>query len=284
MPAKFFIFQMTPDLFRREPRNVGVVVEANGHTAARFFAEGLNGDIDGRRIKALPSPSAYRQWVKYWRRTLQKGGIPALVESAAEDRAHFQMIEGGDVDGIGDDSARRVADYLYGLLVSDGGLQEALGISPETEEALASSLNDEIIRALSARSIFAGNSDDLAFVPHPVRTGVRVEGSRGLPYEPDFVQQNGALWVIETVDLGMRGRERVKEHAGLAAYMFNDLRQRYGNEVQPIAVVRGDEAAVDDEASTFALRLLRNEGEIVRWWKPDEQSAFIAERQRVAMA
>ena len=47
MSAKYWIAQHVADLFRNEPKNIGVVVDAVGIKKARFFGEAdASGGID----------------------------------------------------------------------------------------------------------------------------------------------------------------------------------------------------------------------------------------------
>src|ERR1035437_7417771 len=110
MSAEFLIVQHFSDPFRREAKNVGVFVRMNGDTKARFFGEVLPGDIDGRRIRMLPFPDAYSQWINYWRRILKNRPGTAWDEAKNTAIHHYQVIDGGEVDRIGDDSIDDVLD------------------------------------------------------------------------------------------------------------------------------------------------------------------------------
>lgn len=281
MGAKYHIFQMIPDLFRREPRNVGVVAELNGHFAARFLGETDVGDMDGRKIRSLPEPAVYRQWISYWRRTLNSGGVDALV-TARTRPGHFHMICGGEVTDTGEDSVSAVADYLYSLLVSEGGFSEAVGEGVPKE--VNTTLIEEVEQELARLNILESAGEQVsAFALHPVQRRVEVRGANNAPYRPPFVQRNGALYVIETADLDTRQRSRIREHAGHAAYMFSDLRRELKDQMHAISIVYGTEDTLDDEAAAFTLNVLANESEVIHWWKENERGSFLEERRRVAV-
>lgn len=55
-----------PDLRRREPRNVGVVVFGHGQTRMRFLGQRPDGSINARHA-AVGEPEVYRGWIDYWR-------------------------------------------------------------------------------------------------------------------------------------------------------------------------------------------------------------------------
>jgi hypothetical protein len=283
MAAKYHIFQMTPDPFRREPRNVGVVVELHGRTAARFVAENEKGEIDGRKLRSIPHGNVYKQWVTHWRRQLRAGGLDALLAPPKRAISQFQIVSGGEVDGTGKDSVSDVADYLYSMIVSEGGFREAIGESPQQE--VNASLIQELERAFSTSQIMEGMHEQVsAFARHPVQRDVQVRGASRAPYRPPFYQKNGLTYVIETADLETRFRARIREHAGHAAYMFADLRREYQDDLRPISVVHGSGDTLQDEAAEFTLTVLRNESQVVRWWVEDERERFLAERRAVALS
>jgi hypothetical protein len=114
MVARYWIAQHVEDLFRNEPRNVGVFVRVGSSVAARFFGEVEGGGIDGRKLKSLPYPDVYRQWVEYWRDQVASGREKFEQVSGS----HYWVVEGGAVSDIDRDSADEVAAYLYSLLVS----------------------------------------------------------------------------------------------------------------------------------------------------------------------
>lgn len=61
-----------PDLRRREPRNVGVVLFAGSQTLMRFRGQRPNGSIDGRSARAAEL-EVYKGWIAYWQYLAQSG-------------------------------------------------------------------------------------------------------------------------------------------------------------------------------------------------------------------
>ena len=141
MSAKYWVFQYVADLFRNEPRNVGVLVQIGERKAARFLAENSAQQIDGRKISNWPHRDVYRQWVEYWRRELDCEGMDALLKTSG---VHYRVAEGGRVTDVDSDSAEDVIEYLYSLLISDGGFAEAIATEERMAEPKAPSLKDQI--------------------------------------------------------------------------------------------------------------------------------------------
>src|SRR5512140_1749356 len=78
---RYLVAKYVPDPFRMEPRNIGVVVWADGQIAARFLGE--NGS-EASRIR-LPNRlhvsdrRQYEKWIRYWRHQLS---MPALTRGS----------------------------------------------------------------------------------------------------------------------------------------------------------------------------------------------------------
>lgn len=139
---KYVIAKYIADLARMEPRNVGVIVWTPDGIEARFAAEKSDrpGDIDGRSIPSfITSPSAYRQWIQFWRSELEKTEIEtaegkACVPQGSPDylaalqswnRGNFVLVEGGFLlDSIQGDDLGGLADHLYQTLVEATGTDE----------------------------------------------------------------------------------------------------------------------------------------------------------------
>lgn len=278
MTAQYWIAQHVADLFRNEPRNVGVFVQAGDQLAAKFFGEIEEGRIDGRRVRNFDYPEVYAQWVDYWRSAVNEGDIEEIVANCG---SHYRVMSVGEVTDTGQDSPNDVANYLYALLISEGGFEEATRVGEETEvEAGQRLLEADLTRRLRDQSLLASDNDLL--VAHPVRKGATIQGHK-TRHQPSFVQENGRLFVMETIDFTTSQKRRPRDHAGYSAYMFRDIRDQHTN-TDAIAIVRVTE---EDEAAddvSHGLQLLRNEADIVNWLDTQAQNTFIADRKRVALA
>jgi hypothetical protein len=276
--ARYWVAQYVSDLFRNEPRNVGVFVECNGQSVARFFGEADDLQIDGRKLKNFQNPDVYRQWVEFWRKTMNQSGIEKLTSGAS---SHFRVIAGGDVTDMGNDTVADVMAYLYSVLVATGGITEALLTGSMEDMSTPTALAVEIGAALEQRSLLSNESKQV-LVPHPVKRAEPVRG-KVVGYRPAFVQRNGALYVMETVDFTSPKKKIARDHAGFSAYMFKDIRDA-DPRANMIAIVRVADSDQDADEVRDGLALLKNEGEIVNWMNEDEQAIFLEERRRIAIS
>lgn len=284
MSASYVIAQYVADVFRGEPRNVGVAVQRGGEVSARFFGEGVEGEatvIDGRRLRGFEYPDVYRQWVTYWRKQLTvTGDLAGMAEGSG---GNYVIRPGGEVTDTGDDPIEDVANYLYSLLISEGGLAEAMGavaIPERAEAALKRLVGDEFERA----NILARPDEDLVLVPHPVRVQFEVRGRLPEPHVPSFVQQNGRLYVMEPVDFTTRARDHARDHAAFASYMFDDIRAEQGGAFEAIALVRVRDEDREFETVRYGMAVLSEGADrLVDWFNDAERAAFVSERRRVAL-
>lgn len=146
-------------------------------------------------------------------------------------------------------------------------------------EEPAVSLFTEVVDVLVEERILA--SEETLFLRHPVRRSVPIVGNIAIEHRPAFVQQNGHLYVMETVDFTIMHKRNARDHAGWAAYMFKDIRDK-NPATQPIAIVRLTEDDKQHDEVRNGLALLHHEGEIVNWLTAEERAAFIDERKRLA--
>ena len=112
--VKYYLIQFTRRLLRREAINVGVIVRRRLETgkreaAARFVGEHGGLFDDGER-------GVYVQWVEYWRDLIAR--LESESDLFRDNGGNFNVIRGGEVECADLESA---LDYLYPLLVSDGG-------------------------------------------------------------------------------------------------------------------------------------------------------------------
>lgn len=280
MTAKYWIAQYVQDLFRQEPRNIGVFVEMDGQKDVQFIGEGEDGQIDGRRLRLFQYPDAYREWVGYWRRRAAEAGT-GIDELVAASGSHFRVIEGGELSDVGEDSLQDATGYLYSLLV-DGGFSGALSAEAEkSEEKEFRRLEDDISQVFKEMQIL-GNEGSMWGVKHPIRRGYRVPGKVAKLHKPAFSQQNGRLYIMESVDFTGTQKKRATEHASYSAYMFGDVRAEDHNAV-PIAIVKATDEDKENEDVGNALDILRGEAiDVVDWLDEEQRDGFIRERKRIA--
>jgi hypothetical protein len=284
--AEFYIAQYMEDVFRREVRNVGVFVRVGDRTAARFLGENENGDLDGRRLKVFVAPDVYRQWVEYWRRVLETETAPLDVIKS-ESKGNFFVVDGGEVRDVADDPAESILAFLYTSLVAEGGFgnayadREALSIAGSASPRLT----NEVQVAFQHLNILDSQNQGIGLVSHPIQTRPQLQGTVKEPHRPQFAQENGRLFVMETIDFTDRSKERARDHAGFTSFMFNDLRSAISDKVSPIAVVRYSPSELDQSDVRYGLSMLENTADqVVNWNDAEARSNFVEERRRIALS
>lgn len=276
MQARYWIVQYIDDLFRNEPKNIGVVAEMDNVIDARFFGEDDSNNIDGRKIRELSYPDVYRQWVNYWRDEIRNSNTDAIVKNSG---SHYRVIEAGKVSDVGHDSIASVLDYLFNLLIDRGGFKKALSLEDETDDIITVRLLTEISSFMQERNILSDSAG--LIVPHPVRRNVPIHGTGSLTHKPAFVQENGKLYVMESVDFTSIQRTRSKDHAGSTAYMFKDIKSNRTN-TENIAIIKVTDADRENEEVEYGLKVLENESDVVNWLDREAREDFLSTREEIA--
>jgi len=271
-PAKYWIAQYISDLFRNEPKNIGVFIALNGNAFAKFLGETESGDIDRRKLRGFNSPDVYRQWIEYWRESIVSGITESLIESSG---SHFRVIEGGEIDGYDNDSIEQIANSMYAMLVSEGGYLEATTELLEDSQTQIFSLENEIVNFFKSRDLFNEKQ-----VPHPIKKNSTVQGAH-LSHKPSFTQQNGSLYIMETVDFTTLQKNRSRDHAGLSAYMFRDIKES-AKKVEPISIIKLNETDLEQEEVKYGYLMLKNESQIINWLIEKERIEFLESCEKIA--
>jgi hypothetical protein len=146
--TQVFVAKYVADPARWEPRNVGVIVMLDGRPSCRFLGEKAGGEIDGRSIRhAVGAPvDVYREWVRYWRRSvLVEGRDPGSLETPSE--ATFFVQKAGEA-WVSEGAKREIDDLVseyFRRLVSD---EEPPGVA-ELKVAVERLLADTGVAALA---------------------------------------------------------------------------------------------------------------------------------------
>lgn len=110
---EWFVAKYMPDLRRREPRNVGVILSVDGRLMARFYGERPDGELDGRKSRFVSSGENYRDWVHYWR-TLQTADALPLVRRATDN---YYLERGGRILIGAEEHPETLLQRLYEQMV-----------------------------------------------------------------------------------------------------------------------------------------------------------------------
>jgi hypothetical protein len=273
--------QHVPNPLRRESRNVGVIVERNGDYDAKFVGEtdGKEGQLDKRSTRFFEHPEIYEQWVKYWRRSISKGG-DVVSRLTKANGGHFNVVEAGFVAGTEDDPITAVCQYTYGLLVSEDGLAEALGY-PDDGLRGNDNLKTELHSEFKRLGIL-GNSQSLT-IANPVRHNVQLAGV-GETYAFSFVQAaQDRLRVYEPINLATRQKVIARDHAFWMAAAFDDTKLRHEN-LEAIAIARYRPSDLSDDAVRSALRKLEKSANVLDWNSSMTRRKFLGECESLALA
>jgi len=114
----WLIAKYMPDLRRREPQNIGVILFEGGSALARFVAEDpASLEIDGRTARPMFSSwENYCDWVHFWRSSMGSGPEKLLSRRAGEN---YFLERGGQVLAGAERDPRQLLDELYSMLVSE---------------------------------------------------------------------------------------------------------------------------------------------------------------------
>lgn len=270
MEAKYWIAQHIDDLFRNEPKNVGVFVMVGDQVSAKFLGESESNKIDGRGLKGFSNPNVYRQWIEYWRRVLVTKKLDEIVKTSG---SHYRVFEGGSVTDIDSDSPEDVAKFLFTSLVTES-YAEATSDEIVDIQSNFIPLDTELTNAFKDLSLMTDS------VKHPIRRNAIIQGKKVI-HKPTFTQENGRLYVIETIDFTLTQKVRSRDHAGYSAYMFNDIRQnRVDAETISVIKVRDEDREIEEVRN--GLTILKNESSIVDWFDKKSRTDFIESRREVA--
>lgn len=276
--VQYLIAQYEADPLRKEPRNVGIIARMGGRTLARFMGEREDGRIDGRELRWMSFPEVYRQWVFFWREAGKS--VDVLERLLESNKGNYGLVRGGKVFDTGDDRLEQVVDYLYSRFVG-GGFAEAM--REEIEMVADPKLTQALSSELANLNLLAGGSKVPEGIVHPVEQYRKFELRNNLTYKPEFSQENGAVYIMQTFDF-VRGRPKsLYEHAGLSAYLFQDMKEHLGKKVDAISVVKTDPEAEENEDIANSKAMLQNESRLVDWNDAVARKAFLEERRQVAV-
>ena len=118
MHADWYLIQLTADLRRHEPRNIGVVLNVGEAWILRFRGVESNGKINGRHLRGIGiSKTTYQSWVEYFTRKAKTGRWNEALSIPEKRPSNFSAIHAGTiVETEGD--PRFLADRLFSEMVT----------------------------------------------------------------------------------------------------------------------------------------------------------------------
>lgn len=118
MHADWYLVQLTADLRKHEPRNIGVVLNVGDTWILRFRSVDRSGNINGRQLRALDiSKETYKSWVEYFTRKARSGEWAEALSLPKRRPSNFGAIHGGTIIEMEGDP-RFLADRLFAELVA----------------------------------------------------------------------------------------------------------------------------------------------------------------------
>jgi hypothetical protein len=229
---EYFICQYMPDVLRKEPRNVGVIVRWNEFAEARFIGESGDEDIDGRGLSWIRDLGAYKEWVKHWKKIA--AGDPSVMEERLlrSGKSHYFVVEGGFVSAT-DTSITNLCSFLFSTIVSRGGID---AFNTEIDEPVPprAQLKRIVSKVFRKEGILGAG----ARVRFPVMEDQDVIGSTK-PHRFTFAQTTDSLIrPIELIDIEHGSVDQIRFHAGWTKTAFDDVFHRHKEQrFDPIAIV-----------------------------------------------
>lgn len=254
MNTQWLVAKYIPDMRRREPVNVGVIlIESSGAAFGRFRAVRDDGTFDGRSARFAGSADNYRAHLRYWQHLMGQGfsdGGVAMAIKPLGDESYFLEFGGERLSAAPDATDPVVLlDQLYATLVEE---------TPEGDNLGVSELAETVIR-------------QLALPADALHRHYQIEGRIGDARDPlvfDYRFDNGAVHLMRNVPLSFAD-QRSWDAVHAAVYTFRSAgafeiepgkQQRYIGFVKP----RSRDTDLDEQ-----LAVLGNQASLLDVSDPD---------------
>jgi hypothetical protein len=158
MDNSFLVAKYIPDLGRMEPKNMGIILWANGHVRTRF--------ADSESLGVNADEANFTRWVDYWerltdgdrlqienRRPIRKSNPRYLRELSRAQRGNYILESGGEIVEPFE-NVDEAADFLFATIVATSGQPREVLRDNRTKQ-----LSDGVLQAagLSEHPDFAQN-------------------------------------------------------------------------------------------------------------------------------
>lgn len=118
MVAKWHIVKYMADPTRREPRNVGIILDIDGLIMTKFLGETSLGHVDRRLIRPVAlDADVYSSWISYYRRKAESGQWSDVERLQSRGRTGNFYAEFGGIEATTQESADQILADLFERLV-----------------------------------------------------------------------------------------------------------------------------------------------------------------------
>jgi hypothetical protein len=279
MELNFYLAQYLQDPIRREPKNVGVIVCRDGQWAGKFLG-GVTTDglVDMRTVTWTKDTKGYRQWVRYWNDRIARGGEDLIDRLMKNNGGNYDVIRGGHLTDIADDTAVAIANRLFPALVEPVVLAPAVAEEGDGEADVAVvEFKKAVSDSFRGLRIFGGSADPEA--KRRIYANEQVMGKRAA-HTPAYMQ-SGADCIMEVMNFTTKRKASAKDHAGWAALMFEDIRA-FNPKMKTIALVQATKEDLQDEKVDYSMKLLDSVTDVVDWTDKDQRQEFLDARLAAA--
>jgi hypothetical protein len=259
----YILAKHIPDVFRKEPRNIGVIVWSEHGIAAQFWGVDSQGVLDKRQIPPfVNSPGAYGQWVEFWLREITKPKVEFIGSGEFADISSpkfLQAIQTGNSDNyflqesgtVFEEVTRQelpgLAKELFETLVTSDSIDE-----PDTS-ALVKSECEKIIRSTQLngnRHFIKGKK-----VFPTIGTG---NEQKTLIVEFSYAFENGSVqWLGQQVALKRYPSQLTKEIRAVCYQFERVLDNGFVNRDRAASFVYPMDDQVSDKTIVEAIELLK---------------------------
>ena len=241
MSTPWYVVKYMPDLYRREPRNVGVVLLDDAGGLVRFFGQDPDtGEVNTSHASVMvPETRAYRQWVHYFSHHAGQGTWPRVLESLQRRSFdNFYIEEGGRFERDYDDPHAALED-LFRSLVADVSV-------PARDTTRVKEL-----RGLVKRVFELAHLEDR--IERQPEYDLEIEGPRSrtrtkVRFDYRFV--NGATTLMERMPLTLNAPQLNSERVDALLYRIEQV-LKGGADEKFIAFYHVPERATEAEQSTL---------------------------------
>ena len=146
MTTRWWLLKFTPDLRRREPINVGVLLEAGG-THLCQFRDATNGEVNSRAVRRWnDEPANYAAWLRYLRdcflaQRLDGDTITAQLAARSESDAYAVVPSGEVVHGEDQPPAELLRELFDALVAPVAGRSATSAAGPPFRQQV-----DQLVR------------------------------------------------------------------------------------------------------------------------------------------